>query len=168
MLRDVFDVDIEDGFSEIVKVKYHDLNYGNFYIRNFKINELGSFKISMIWHEDAKSIWDVVDSYDLNVVQLIFDLQSNNLIASFPVHHAIQARQATIVRKFTFETHTPTQTEISTLSSTLNRVRKYSERGFDIMNFPSIICKADNVPALVPAPNDAARGEKRANKCVSP
>lgn len=97
-------------------------------------------KLSFIWDREANTISDVLDTYDLDIVQVGFDFKHLTFTVGKESVLALENGMATVNNPFCFLRSNPTNREIAILGSTLRRMQKYSRRGFIFCNFPILHC----------------------------
>lgn len=131
-----------DYFTVSKEVERDDIIPGeSVRITNFGIwREYAEYTVSFI-HYPTKTnkLIDVIRTYDIDIVQLAYNLKTRSfeLGQGIRTANAIMNSEARVVRDFVFSSE-PTETEISSLSSTLNRTLKYKKRGFLFKTKPVI------------------------------
>ena len=132
---------LKDSGHYIRKIKARRWNYTNagmwmwlvdVYVRGMKQY------LSFIQKSGLYNIQHVIDDFDINVVQVVYDIQKDKATASYEVANAIRTKTARVVRPFVFLTTVPDVNEEAYLCRTLHRIQKYNNRGYKFMNMPRL------------------------------
>ena len=103
-----------------------------------------SANLSFVQCPTTSTKQEVVSSFDMDIVQVIYDIPSRALIASNSVRDSIATRQATPA-DFEFPLSAPTSRDMYLLTSTLHRMSKYASRGFNFTRAPEVYCQLADV-----------------------
>lgn len=100
--------------------------------------ELMNTKISFIHTNQHSTVTEVIKHFDIDVCQVIYYFDRNTFVISNDVKTAIVSGKARVTSDFVFDRNAPTRIELSQLTSTFSRMRKYQERGFTFHNMPFV------------------------------
>ena len=84
-----------------------------------------------------ETAWTVVERFDLDIVRVVHDFSTGKSEPIFGSHEAIRSKIATVA-PFVMEYSAPTNFEVHRIISMLRRMAKYSERGFQMRNYPRL------------------------------
>lgn len=134
--------------NEERKVRYNSSNR-DMHVRDFYVVDIGQ-PISFIYDSMANNggpltieekMHSVVSSYDINIVKVILYFHPKvRFEAEKDIKICLKSKEARVVRDITFVDFCPTKKEIGVLVKTLERIQKYSDRGYRFTNLPRIVC----------------------------
>ena len=96
------------------------------------------FVLSFIHVPGFHTLQEILHSFDIDICQIGWDIHTNKFILSEAVVRALKSRRATVVRSFQFDSVVPSEEQIRALHNTLQRMRKYHQRGFRFQNTPHV------------------------------
>jgi len=95
--------------------------------------------ISFVQCPKDREVLTVVDRFDLDIVRVVYDLRRRQTLPRSPaIASAIRSRVLSVI-DFTFQYGAPTNFEKRKVLSTLSRMRKFHQRGFEIGNLPRLL-----------------------------
>ena len=103
-----------------------------------------SAKLSFVQCPIANTSQEVVDSFDMDIVRVIYDVKDGTITVRDDVRPNILQRRAT-AKDFVRSHDFPTSGDFTAYGITLSRITKYSKRGFSFSNFPSLRCSLNHL-----------------------
>ena len=102
------------------------------------LQEIDMFHLSFVQSRKRDTVNDVVDGFDINIVKVMYNAFTNKIKIEESIVPKILGGKA-FVYPFTTAENIPTDQEQKRQVSTYRRMRKYSMRGFQFENLPSIV-----------------------------
>lgn len=99
--------------------------------------------LSFIYNQAAKEPADVINSFDIDIVRVSYDLATRAFTVPVDIKRNIIKNRATVLKVFKWASTTPTDIEERILAQTLSRMRKYCQRGYVFTNTPAVVAFYD-------------------------
>ena len=106
----------------------HMLNDGKISVINVHLHKQ-ILKLSFIYHPHSSSVQDMLDSFDIDVCQVAFNVKDGSFTVSLSVEFAILAGEAK-AKPHVLTNSCGTHAEMNRARNTMLRMWKHSERGF--------------------------------------
>ena len=131
----------------VTKFRYNKYTAADYplYIRDYKFRG-NETNISFIHDKHATTLRNVIEQFDMNIVQVILYFWNNFYDIQPNVRSAILSKQVTVIREFIFENNVPDKPEVALLLNTYRRMIKYKKRGFAFTNTPLVSSLESNHP----------------------
>ena len=100
--------------------------------------------ILIIWCPEAATDEDVIKSFDLSCCQIGYNILKDKWVIEKDVVEQLKRYETRITREFHFSGIVPDQSESANLMAAFTRARKYQERGYKVVNAPSITYGCNN------------------------
>lgn len=138
------------GYKITEKTSYYrtySANGAKLCIRDYRVKGI-DMKLSFIYHPEAKTIQDVIGSFDIDLVKVILDIKTGSFSLTPEVDSALRHRAGS-VRPFVFSSYTVPKDEVRHFLCSVSRCGKYSTRYFT-MGFPRVMCSGEVPPKRYP------------------
>ena len=98
--------------------------------------------IQVIWYPKANNREQILNSSDISVCKVGYDLQNLEFFMADGVEEDLKSGTASVTCEFKFASNVPSKEEIYSLNKALKRMRKYSLRGYKFKNGPMVAFKS--------------------------
>ena len=116
-------------------------------------------KLSFIFNPACTEVHHVLNGFDIDVVRVNYDIKSRVFRVPVYIKWNILRSEAKVLRVFKWASNTPTEQEQRALTQTLERMRKYQQRGYRFLNIPRVV----SLSAARPGPHDTSPADGSAS-----